>query len=74
MLFVQVGGVPLTKKGLGDGYWTKEEAQHHINYLELLAVLLALQAFSTSLMGKHVKVMIDNMTALTDINYMGTSK
>ena len=25
-------------------------------------------------MGKHVKVMIDNMTALTDINHMGTSK
>ena len=56
------------------GYWTKEEAQHHINYLELLAVFLALQAFSDSLTGKHVKVMIDNMTALTDINHMGTSK
>ena len=56
------------------GYWTKEEAQHHINYLELLAVFLALQAFSASLMGKHVKVMIDNMTVQTDINHMGTSK
>ena len=53
---------------------TREEAQHRINYLELLAVFLALQTFSESRVGKHVKVMIDNMTALTDINHMGTSK
>ena len=38
------------------GHWTREEAQHHINYLELLAVFLAY------------------MTALTDINHMGTIK
>ena len=66
-------GCTLGQKRTG-GYWTKEEAQHHINYLELLAVFLALQAFSASLMGQHVKVMIDNMTAVTDINHMGTSK
>ena len=66
-------GCTLGQKRTG-GYWTKEETQHHINYLELLAIFLALQAFSDSLMGKHVKVMIDNMTALTDINHMGTSK
>ncbi|CAB3997611.1 Enzymatic poly, partial [Paramuricea clavata] len=56
------------------GNWTKDEAQHHINYLELLAVFLALKTFANSLAGKHVKVMIDNMTALSDINHMGTSK
>ena len=68
-------GCTLGQKRTG-GYWTKEEAQHHINYLELLAVFLAFQNFSESLMGKHVKVMIiiDNMTSLTDINHMGTSK
>jgi hypothetical protein len=56
------------------GNWTKDEAQHHINYLELLAVFLALKNFENSLAGKHVKVIIDNMTALSDINHMGTSK
>jgi hypothetical protein len=56
------------------GNWTKDEAQHHINYLELLAVFLALKNFENSLAGKHVKVIIDNMTSLSDINHMGTSK
>jgi hypothetical protein len=40
----------------------------------LLAVFLALKTFANSLAGKHVKVMIDNMNALSDINHMGTSK
>ena len=66
-------GCSLGQKRTG-GHWTRDEAQHHINYLELLAVFLAIQTFSDSLIGKHVKVMIDNMTALTDINHMGTSK
>jgi hypothetical protein len=40
----------------------------------LLAVFLALKTFANSLAGKHVKVMIDNITALSDINHIGTSK
>jgi hypothetical protein len=66
-------GCTLGKTRAG-GYWTKDEAQNHINYLELLAVFLALKSFANSLTGKHIKVMIDNMTALSDINHMGTSK
>lgn len=56
------------------GNWTQDEAQNHINYLELFAVFLALKTFADPLTGKHVKVMIDNVTALSDINHMGTSK
>jgi hypothetical protein len=56
------------------GNWTKDEAQHHINYQELFVVFLALNTFANSLAGKHVKVMIDNVTALSDINHMGISK
>ena len=55
------------------GHWTAEEAQNHINYLELLAIYLALKSFSSIINGQHVKVMVDNMTALSDVNHMGTS-
>jgi len=55
------------------GHWTAEEARNHINYLELLAIYLALKSFSPIINGQHVKVMVDNMTALSDINHMGTS-
>ena len=37
-----------------------------------MAALFALQCFQTSLSGKHVKLMIDNTTAVAVINNMGT--
>lgn len=40
------------------------EALHHVNYLEMLAVLLALRAFKAHLEGKQVGVMIDDTTAV----------
>ena len=55
------------------GLWTAMEAQHHINYLELLAIFLALKVFVKKIMGKHVKVLTDHCTAMADINHMGTS-
>jgi len=54
------------------GNWTPVEAQHDINYLEMLAVFLALKSFSNTISGKHVKHMVDNTTAVTTINQMGT--
>ena len=54
------------------GRWSTVEARKHINYLELLAALFALKCFHTSLFGKHVKLMIDNTTAVVVINNMGT--
>lgn len=54
------------------GNWTPVEAQHDINYLEMLAVFLALKSFSNTISGKHVKLMVDNTTAVTTINQMGT--
>ena len=55
------------------GHWTTEEDKNHINYLELLAIYLALKSFSSIINGQHVKFMVDNMTALSDVNHMGTS-
>ena len=55
------------------GNWTAEEANNHLNYLELLGIFLALQSFSLTIKGQLVKVMVDNITALSDLNHMGTS-
>lgn len=55
------------------GIWTDLNAEHRINYLELLAIFLALKAFVKTIMGKHVKVLNDNSTAMNDINHIGTS-
>ena len=54
------------------GDWKVNEARNHINYLELLAVYFALKSFRKMLSG-HIKVMIDNVTAVSCINHMGTS-
>ena len=69
-----------SKKGWGcsvegtstGGSWTHHEAQYHINYLETKAVFLALQAFSHEVSGKCVSVLVDNTTAVSCINQMGT--
>lgn len=54
------------------GQWSYEEATNHINYLELLAAYFALKSFFHATIGKHVKIMIDNTTAVAVINNMGT--
>ena len=55
------------------GHWSLVEQTFHINYLELLAVLYALQSFQAHLEKKHVRVLIDNTTAVSCITNMGTS-
>ena len=54
------------------GNWTPDEAKNHINYLEMFAVFLALKSFTEQISEKHVKVLIDNTTAVACINQMGT--
>lgn len=53
--------------------WTAEESGHHINYLEMLAVLFGLQAYKQLVAGNHVKVLVDNTTVQATLNKMGTS-
>ena len=52
--------------------WTPEEASEHINFLEIKAVLLGLQSFGDKVADRHVKVLIDNTTAVSCLNQMGT--
>ena len=54
------------------GLWAAHEAKNHINYLELLAVVLGLQVFCQSLRDTHIRLMIDNTTAVAVINHIGT--
>ena len=55
------------------GLWSSDEKSHHINYLELLAVCLGLKVFCRSHRDTHVRLEIDNTTAVVVINHMGTS-
>ena len=55
------------------GQWAPEELED-IHILELRAALFALKCFKKSIIsGKHVKIMIDNTTAVAAINNQGTS-
>lgn len=54
------------------GNWSPEEEQHAIYYLEMLAFFLVLKSFLSVVQGKHVKLLVDNTTAVTTITQMGT--
>lgn len=55
------------------GNWTPQEALSHINVLEISAAYFALKAFSDTISNKHVRLMVDNTTAVACLNQMGTS-
>ena len=55
------------------GLWAAYESHNHINYLEFLAVFLGLQVFCRSHRDTHIRLMIDNTTAVAVVNHMGTS-
>ena len=42
------------------GHWLPVESQFHINYLELLAAFFSLKCFEDKILGKHVRLMLDN--------------
>lgn len=53
------------------GRWSDEEAQYHINCLELMAAFFGLKAFCKNEKGIHVKIYSDNSTTVNYINAMG---
>ena len=54
------------------GQWKPSELDLHINALELLAILFALQALCTDLHDVHIFVKSDNVTAVSCVNNFGT--
>ena len=53
------------------GNWSDKESGFHINYLELLAAWFALKSFAKVKSDIHIKMCIDNTTALAYIGNMG---
>ena len=62
------------QEGRTGGPWTLEEAEFHINYLELLAAFLAIQTFVRDKTNVTIYIQIDSVTALTYINKKGGTR
>ena len=58
---------------VGRGYSGLLGKNHHINYLELLATFFGLQSYCKLLHNAHIRLFLDNTTAISVINHMGTS-
>jgi hypothetical protein len=56
------------------GSWTLAEIERHINELELLGALFAVQAFAAHSSNIAIRVYLDNATAVAYINHCGGSK
>lgn len=56
------------------GWWPLNMQSFHINYLELKAAFLALQSFASDSKSKSILLKIDNTTAISYINRMGSIK
>ena len=56
-----------------NGKWFPSELLYHINVRELLTAYFALKSFKSDVKNKHIKLMIDNTTAVAVINHTGTS-
>lgn len=52
-------------------FWSSDESQFHINYLELLAVFKGLQALAATRRDINILLRIDNTTTISYINKMG---
>jgi hypothetical protein len=55
------------------GKWDPQEAKQHINALELMAAFLSLKTFALEMTHVHIRLRLDNTTAVSVINHMGTS-
>ena len=56
------------------GVWTPEEANLHINVLELTGALFAVRAFAKDKQNAHVHLRMDNVSAVTYIQKMGGTR
>lgn len=56
------------------GWWSKTEKLQHINYLELMAAFYGLKCFANETSSINILIRVDNVTALSYINRMGSIK
>ena len=55
------------------GHWAENESRQHINVLELIAGFIGLKTFAKRKENIHIRLRIDNTTAVSTINHMGTN-
>ena len=67
-------GAHLNLAKIGGRWNWEEKLKSHVNWLELKAAFLALQAFLPQLKHQHVQIGIDNKTAMTYINKLGGTR
>ncbi|GFO20711.1 hypothetical protein PoB_004721600 [Plakobranchus ocellatus] len=53
------------------GMWSDEERKEHINVLELKAALFGTQSLRREFLNCHIRIELDNTTAVACINNMG---
>ena len=70
MHLLLAGGAALSGQSTG-GRWSSVEQQQHINVLELRAALFGLEAFCSEMQNIHVKLELDNTSAIAYINHTG---
>ena len=56
------------------GNWSLSESEIHINVLELMAALYVLASLCNNVENSHIRIMVDNKTAVSYINGMGGRK
>jgi len=56
------------------GFWSHSEQKEDINFLELLAVFIALKCFAKECINSQILLRVDNTTAISYINRMGGTK
>ena len=54
------------------GHFTESEKEQHINVLELMAALFGLKALCSHVYDKHILLKVDNTSAMSAINKMGS--
>lgn len=59
---------------MAQGRWSATEASHSINWLELRAIFLALQAFRHLVARSHDLVLTDNISAKAHVNHQGGTR
>ena len=53
------------------GFWLPSEQGEHINFIELKAAFLALKTFKAHLHNQHIRLLLDNSSAVAYINRQG---
>lgn len=64
----------MTSQKETSGLWNDQDKVNHINYLELKAAFLALKGLCGDVKNEHIKLFLDNTTAIKYLSKMGGRK